>query len=190
MLCGIMPIYKVKEVINVYCRACGNHMSEKDMICNECKTKAGEGTRYCRACGYHTNIDTEFCSNCGAKQVVTQQTKINKVNLLVKQAKNEKKFMKIEKIISIVGFSFAILFFVIMVARPQPEMNGFVAQPWLSNKVVYGYEVQSYWAESRQLLAYSFMSLLMSICSLISYFVQKSKYKKLLKAIKEAKDVL
>ncbi len=174
----------------MYCRTCGNQMSETATICNQCKTKAGEGTKFCRMCGYHTNINTEFCSNCGAKQIVTQQTKLTKINQLQRQAKTEKKFMKIEKVFAVVGFILAIALVVVMVIRPQPEMNGYVAQPWLSNKVVYGYEVQSYWAESRELLLYAFMSLLMSIGSLISYFVQKSKYKKILKAIKEAKDVL
>lgn len=176
----------------MYCRGCGNQMPDSSVSCSKCGTRKGEGVKFCQTCGYHTTEQTEFCFNCGDKQrnIITQQMKNQKVIQLQKQAKTEKKFMKIERAIAIIGFLLAVVFVVIMVIRPQPEMTGTVPQPWLSNKVVYDYDVQVYWKESRELLLYAFMSLLMAVGSVISYFMQKSKYKKILKAIKEAKNVL
>ena len=118
-----MPIYKTKEVINVYCRTCGYQMSETATICNKCKTKAGEGTKFCRMCGYHTTINTEFCSNCGAKQIVTQQTKLTKIKQLQKQAMTEKKFMKLEKVFAVVGFILAIALNIIVSNSTNPHSN-------------------------------------------------------------------
>lgn len=172
----------------MYCRNCGAAMNDMDRVCPKCNTKKGEGINFCQMCGYHTSIKTKFCLNCGAKQkiIVTQQMKAEHLELLHKQAKTTKLFMKVDKVFAIVGLLLAIMLFVFLISRPEPDFGNSISIPYWS-KVVYGYDVQIYWAQGRKIVAYMCLSLLLSVSSVVSFFVQKSKYKKIMKLIKEEK---
>ena len=176
----------------MYCRDCGYEMNDNDMVCRQCGVKKGEGVDYCHACGYYTTIKTEYCSHCGAKQrtIVTQKMKNTKLQELNKQAKTAKKFMRLEKMFAIIFFTLAIVIFVYSVTRPAPEdysvtiMQG-TGTTWHNDP-----NVLFYWKESQEHLVYIIASLGSAFCSFVGYRVEKSKYKKILRAIKEAKNVL
>lgn len=176
----------------MYCRECGNQMPDTMVMCDKCGTKKGEGVRYCQTCGYHTSEQTQFCFNCGAKQrnIITRKMQDAKIAELNKQAKTSRTFMRMEKLCSILFLGLAVAIFIYSVTRPAPEdysisiMQG-TGTMWHNDP-----NVLFYWKESQEHLVYILTLLGGAFCSFVGFLVEKSRYKKLLKAIKEAKNVL
>lgn len=194
----------------MYCRACGSEISENTVSCRKCGTKRNEGTKFCQNCGFHTTERTEFCLNCGAKQntIVPQKVKQERLVALQKQAKATKKVQGILRFF-VIGSAVATLVLILaLVLRPEPSNipeppsssslspNSFIHDSMLRVGDTYYYssdisdDVAKYWVQSRQIVSYIFLSILVFIGTSIDLLVQKSKYKKILKAVKEAKNVL
>ena len=95
--------------------------------------------------------------------------------------------------------SIAISLILILVFRPEPSN---IPDPRKSDELLrvgntYYYdssyvskEVAEYWAQGRALISYIVCSFVMFIISLVSKIAWKKKYKKLVVALKEAKNVL
>lgn len=191
----------------MYCRECGNQIPDSALRCPDCGTKAGEGVSYCQNCGNITSLKTEFCFHCGAKQknIMTQKMKTERINSLQKQVKFIKRIKSISKFVMIGSILIIALLFAVLVLRKEPEnipepfaigySEGTLSSAY-SVKVPSDYmyyaneEVQEYWMQGRQIFGYIFLFVFVTICSFFSWLIQKIKYKKLLKALKEAKNVL
>lgn len=179
----------------MYCRVCGNHMSDNVVSCNKCGTKKGNGTKFCQMCGYRTAERAEFCLYCGIriKNITTQQIKTKYLPNLHKQIKTKKKIMQALKLIFLLSIGLTILFIIILVIRPEPdnipELSNLPYPPNVLNDYMeYGnYEVQKYWQQGRNLIGYEISAFFVSISTGISFLINKKQYKKLLKKIKEDK---
>ena len=188
----------------MYCRSCGEPISEKAIKCLECNTVNGEGVDYCPYCGGYTTELTEFCRKCGAKlkTILPQRVKIERYNEIVKQIKSCKKIQGILKFFIIGSVVATVLFAMILVLREEPSN---IPDPFYTYTLEFGEDkiyqpsdymnyaddnVQEYWAQGRQLISYIIMSFIVFVGTFIDLLIQKSKYKKLLKALKEAKNVL
>lgn len=183
----------------MYCRNCGKEIPDNAVFCNICKTKKGEGTKFCHACGFRTSIKTEFCINCGAKQktIVTQKMTNEKVEQLQKYARSCSAFMKIAKTVALISIIIAAILFIVMAVRPSPDNvpdpnTAYFREGEFFDDYIYSadYNVQEYWIQGRKLFMYIGFSLFVFIDSIIVYFVEKRKYKKTMKTIKEEKNVL
>ena len=49
----------------MYCRNCGNEMSNEAAICIRCGVAKGKGNAYCPNCGKSVDPDAVVCINCG-----------------------------------------------------------------------------------------------------------------------------
>ena len=105
--------------------------------------------------------------------------------------------MQIAKAVAIVSIILAVIFFVIVVIRPTPDnipdpSTAYAREGEFFYDYAYyaDYNVQEYWIQGRKLFLYIAFSLFVFIDSLIAYFIEKRRYKKTLKAIKEEKNVL
>ncbi|MBK7133567.1 MAG: TM2 domain-containing protein [Bacteroidales bacterium] len=49
----------------MYCRNCGNEVSEKAVMCVSCGTPPKAGDRYCHNCKAETNASSTICMKCG-----------------------------------------------------------------------------------------------------------------------------
>lgn len=49
----------------MYCRNCGNTMSENQAVCLSCGVKKGDGNAYCPNCGTNVNPEADYCTSCG-----------------------------------------------------------------------------------------------------------------------------
>jgi TM2 domain-containing membrane protein YozV len=49
----------------MFCRNCGNNMSEHATICVSCGVPAGVGETFCSNCGEQTNHGDRVCMKCG-----------------------------------------------------------------------------------------------------------------------------
>jgi len=49
----------------MYCRNCGNEVSEKAVICVACGTPPKAGNKYCHNCKAETAYNTTICMKCG-----------------------------------------------------------------------------------------------------------------------------
>ena len=49
----------------MYCRNCGNEVSEKAVMCVACGTPPKAGDKYCYNCKAETNINSAICMKCG-----------------------------------------------------------------------------------------------------------------------------
>lgn len=180
----------------MYCRECGNEISVNTISCSKCGTKRNEGTKFCQNCGYHTTERTEFCRNCGAKQntIIPQKVKQERVIALQKQAKATKKVQSILRFF-VIGSAVATLVLILaLVLRPEPNNipeppsstslspNSFIHDSMQRVGDTYYYssdisdDVAEYWVQSRQIISYIFMAILVFIGTSIDLFVQKSKY--------------
>lgn len=194
----------------MYCRNCGAVINDTDRVCSKCSTKKNEGTKFCQNCGYHTTVKTEFCLNCGAKQrtIVPQKIRNDRIAKLQKQEKLNKKLQKILKFVVVGSAITAVLLILILVLRPQPDNipdppnigtlspNSFIHDSFLRVGDTYYYssdisdDVAEYWIQSRKIISYIVVSLIVFFGTFIHLLVEKSRYKKILKALKEAKNVL
>lgn len=183
----------------MYCRNCGSEMSDNSELCDICKTPKDEGTNFCQTCGFHTSIRTEFCINCGAKQKVTQKMKQDRVKALQKQALSAKRIVNIFRFFMYGSILLTVILFIAQASREIPDnlphpfvkvyYDGSVYSP--RDYMPYADEnVQEYWTLSRQILVWMLSTVLFSIFVFIKLLFQKRKYKKILKALKEAKNVL
>lgn len=191
----------------MYCRACGNQVSDNDSVCAECGTKIGEGTKFCQTCGFHTSLKTEFCFQCGAKQktVITQQMKEEKIEHLQKQALSTKRSLKMLRFFMFGSILMTAILFIVLVGRKSPDN---IPQPFVvvenegtipsnysvkapSDFIYYADgNVQEYWMQSRKIISYMVISLFVLIFSFVDSLLHKKRYKKLLNQLKEAKNVL
>lgn len=190
-----------REENEMYCRECGNTVPDTALKCLECGTRRDEGTKFCQNCGFYTTIKTEFCLKCGAKQrtIVSQKMKNDRIAELQKQVKMNKKVQKILKLVVAGSAIAAVLLILILVLRPQPDN---IPAPFYTYTLEFGADnisqpsdylryadsnVQEYWLQSRNIIGYIAISLIVFIGTFIDLLVQKSKYKKILKALKETK---
>lgn len=51
----------------MYCRECGNEVSEHNEICTNCGVRPLNGKNYCQSCGEETKPEQELCVNCGSR---------------------------------------------------------------------------------------------------------------------------
>ena len=49
----------------MYCRNCGNEVSEKAVMCVACGTPPKAGDKYCNNCKAETNASAAICMKCG-----------------------------------------------------------------------------------------------------------------------------
>jgi hypothetical protein len=49
----------------MYCRNCGNEVSEKAIMCVACGTPPKAGNKYCYNCKSETNTSASICMKCG-----------------------------------------------------------------------------------------------------------------------------
>lgn len=192
----------------MYCRNCGSEISDNAVSCSTCKTKTGEGANYCANCGFHTNIKTEFCLQCGAKQrtIVSQKMKDDQMNALKKSAKFHRTMLKINKVFTLLSIISIVILAFILVVRPVPENipdistvkmspNTFFHDPYMMkigdtyyyDASVVSEELANYWIQGRVLLSYIILSLFIFFTSFIGLIIQRCKYKKILRRIKEVK---
>lgn len=193
----------------MYCRECGNQISDSTVACSKCGTRKGVGVNYCPNCGFHTSQKTLYCLNCGAKQnnVMSPQMKKTKLEELQKRSKSVKRGMKIGKFFAVAGGVLTVIFVAVLFLRPQPDnipdpsgmnisSNSYVHDSLrqIGNTYYYssdiGYEVAKYWVQGRALIAYAFLSFIICIIGIVVFNVHKSKNKVIQKKIKEAKNVL
>lgn len=50
----------------MYCKNCGNQLSEGQDVCLNCGIKVGAGNSYCANCGKEISPNQAVCLNCGA----------------------------------------------------------------------------------------------------------------------------
>lgn len=197
----------------MYCRECGNQIPDNSLRCPDCGTKSGEGISYCPNCGNLTSIKTEFCFHCGAKlkNIMTQKMKNERLAELQKKAKFNKTIMNIEKFLAVAGIVVAVVCIAVIVLRPEPNnipdissaFSGRTISPnanihdsmqRVGNTYYYSSnisdEVAEYWVQSRALISYIILGVFTAFVSFIGFLIRKSAYKKIIKAIKEAKNVL
>ena len=96
----------------MYCRFCGNQISDKAVICVRCKNKPLLGRSYCQNCGASTTQQQAVCTKCGMKlqaELSGVQKRLNYVanrivayERLLKNIKSMMKLCVIGAIISII----------------------------------------------------------------------------------------
>ena len=69
----------------MYCRDCGQLISNDSLKCTNCGTRKGLGDNYCYRCGSRIKSHSiEVCEFCGAKLNNNIETKINKEEMNLK----------------------------------------------------------------------------------------------------------
>ena len=58
-------VRKTKTKKIMYCRNCGNEVSEKAVMCVACGTPPKSGNKYCYNCKAETSADAVICMKCG-----------------------------------------------------------------------------------------------------------------------------
>lgn len=191
----------------MYCRECGNPLPESAITCPNCGTRKDEGANYCQNCGFHTTEKTDYCLSCGAKQrtIVSQKMKENQMDNLRKSAKFHRTMLKINKVVALLSIISIVILVFILVVRPVPENipdistvkmspNTYIHESPYMMKIgdtyyydtsVISEELANYWIQSRTLLSYIILSLFISFVSFIELIIQRCKYKKILRRIKE-----
>lgn len=106
----------------MYCRECGNQISDNSVSCNKCGTRKGVGISFCHVCGFHTSEKMEHCLNCGAKlhNVMSQKMKKTRIAELQKKVKSAKKMNNIFKFICIGSALITGVLIMVLVFRPEP----------------------------------------------------------------------
>ncbi len=51
----------------MFCRNCGEKISQNQAICLKCGVKVGEGNSFCKNCGKEVSPEADVCLNCGVK---------------------------------------------------------------------------------------------------------------------------
>ena len=51
----------------MFCRNCGEKISDNQAICLKCGVKVGEGNSFCKNCGKEVSPEADVCLNCGVK---------------------------------------------------------------------------------------------------------------------------
>ena len=59
----------------MYCRNCGNELSEHEDVCLKCGVKAGKGNKYCPNCGQAVDENASVCVHCGTKFAAPKEPK-------------------------------------------------------------------------------------------------------------------
>lgn len=49
----------------MFCKNCGNELSDISAVCIKCGVKKGIGNKYCYNCGNTINENCQFCLHCG-----------------------------------------------------------------------------------------------------------------------------
>jgi len=185
----------------MYCRECGNKLSENAVSCSHCGTNKNEGANYCQNCGFHTTVKTDFCANCGAKQktIIPQKVKNAQKVVLQKQLKFNQTWLRIERIIAVLGIVSAVVLFAVLILRPEPDNipdpsnmyispNTFIhdAMHRIGNSYYYddsyiSQDVAEYWVQGRELILCIVLSLFISVSAFINSIFHKHKCKKIKK---------
>lgn len=188
----------------MYCRSCGNKIAENAVKCPKCGTRAGEGVEFCQNCGFHTNERTEFCLHCGAKQknILPKKIKEDRVKTLQKQLKTRKNVVRVLRFVTIGSILIAVICFIMVVFRETPQN---IPEPFVQYSLEWGTDsvsvpsdympyadrnVQEYWEQGRKLIGGMLLSIVVAIIAFIDLLIQKARYKRIQKALKEAKNVL
>lgn len=174
----------------MYCRECGNKMADTELNCSKCETKKGEGINYCFNCGFHTSERTEYCSNCGAKQynIVTQKVKDDKKQKLYRQLKITKVLYKLAGATALILFIVMIGSLCLLIFRDEPTEISYTlrsSQPLAIPEATYTYTDPFYQKESQELFFNSVSCFIEGMVLMIVWIVEKKKYKKILRKIKE-----
>lgn len=118
---------------------------------------------------------------------------------LQKQEKKTKKAKSIVKFVMLASAIATVLLILILVLREQPDT---IPEPFYTYTHEFGADtisqpsdymhyadsaVQEYWQQSREIISYIIISLIVFIVTFINLLVQKSRYKKIVKALKGAK---
>ena len=59
----------------MYCKNCGEQISDGTNICPQCGAFAGNGQNYCANCGNAVSPDAAYCTNCGTPLKTAGATK-------------------------------------------------------------------------------------------------------------------
>ncbi|MCI9379167.1 MAG: zinc ribbon domain-containing protein [Eubacterium sp.] len=151
---------------------------------------------YCRNCGNSIPEKSIHCIKCGAKQKVeiTQKIKESRLQELNIHAKSIKRQIKIARNIIFISLVIAIILIVIIFFREAPDtipdINTVPYSPYGMNDCMrYGDEnTQKYWSQNREMLDVFILCIFICIGSKVYHFVQKIKYKKILRRIMEVKN--
>lgn len=57
----------------MYCKNCGEVMSDNQAICLKCGVNVGEGGSFCSNCGKTINPGASVCLSCGVSQTQTKK---------------------------------------------------------------------------------------------------------------------
>ena len=191
----------MKRGASVYCRECGNQISDNSLKCPECGIKQGEGFEFCNHCGEYTTEKMEYCRHCGAKlyTIVPQKVLKERALNLQKRVKSAKTMNKILKFVCVGSMVLMVLLILILVLRPEPNNIPSIRKSdellRVGNTYYYDSsyvsdEVAEYWVQGRALIGYIICSFVVFIISLVNKLLWKKKYKRLVIALKEAKNVL
>ncbi|MBP7901867.1 MAG: TM2 domain-containing protein [Spirochaetes bacterium] len=60
----------------MFCRECGNQISNNASFCPGCGVSAGKGSNFCPACASELSPGSEFCVKCGTKIVYATKSKL------------------------------------------------------------------------------------------------------------------
>ncbi len=182
----------------MYCRNCGNELSDNAVNCPKCNTPKGQGVNYCLNCGFHTNIRREYCLNCGAKleKIIPQKVKDEKIKKIKKQVKSRKHSMLVLKSISLCFLLLSLFLFITIQIRPKPanlpETPSYLVN-WGTGSYVElspGYEVEKYWMENRTIAEYALLFLFVSIICFVIYRNQNKRNKNDMNIIRGKQNVL
>ena len=118
---------------------------------------------------------------------------------LQRQEKKTKKTKNILKFVLVGSAIATVLLILILVLRPEPDN---IPEPFYNYTLEFGADtisqpsdymhyadsaVQEYWQQGRKIISYIVISLIVFIGTFIDLLVQKSRYKKIVKALKGAK---
>ncbi len=53
----------------MYCKNCGNYISDTSYNCTICKSPSGSGRLFCSSCGNGPDKGMAYCTKCGKKKV-------------------------------------------------------------------------------------------------------------------------
>lgn len=135
-----------------------------------------------------------MCEMCFRQQnIVTKQVNEKSLKALQKQAQSIAHTRKILKCIMLIGILMIVILIIMLLCRDNPTNipDAFYTGRVYSDYMYYAEaNVQEYWAQSRQIISCIFTMLLVVIGTFIYSMTQKKKYKKIIRQIKEIKNVL
>jgi len=102
----------------MFCKNCGNEITDEALFCNKCGFRAGDGEKHCSHCGVSVQKGQSLCVSCGF-MLTTESLFQNKKSEKAKTNHNEnayKKYVYSIKKIKSVSLIIKILFLVLFVS--------------------------------------------------------------------------